>query len=93
MNLCWELQGSCSKGTSDYFDACVTTAHAREKLSQFPTPKSVLIRRVRQTLAIALRRINAAYILQFRRRALDSARRVGAVEGVGVPVGAAGDGI
>ena len=44
--------------------------------SEFPTPLSVLSRRVVQTLAVALRRVNASHILQFHRRALHSAQRV-----------------
>ena len=42
---------------------------------EFPTPESVLTRRVLQSLAIALWRVNAAHILQFHRRALFGAQR------------------
>ena len=54
-------------------------AHGRQATQEFPLPLSVMIRRVRQTsttLAVAMRRLNASRILQFRRRALEGAQRV-----------------
>ena len=52
---------------------------------EFPTPFSVITRRVLQTLAIALWHSNVSHILQLYRRACHSARRVvgsGVVEGL-----------
>ena len=72
-----ERHGSWSEGTKTYWKARITQAHERQKLSsEFPTPLSVLSRRVVQTLAVALRRVNASHILQFHRRALHGAQRV-----------------
>ena len=74
-----ERHGSWSEGTKIYWKARITQAHERQKLSsEFPTPLSqtVLSRRVVQTLAVALRRVNASHILQFHRRALHGAQRV-----------------
>ena len=80
-----ERHGSWSKGTRDYWAACVHAAHQRQKTSEFPVPPlSVLTRRVRQTLAVALMRVNASHILQFRRRALEGAQRRVGQEGVEV---------
>jgi hypothetical protein len=39
---------------------------------EFPTPLSVLVRRARQTLAVALWRTNAGHIAQFHRRMMRS---------------------
>lgn len=75
--IAMERHGSWSKGTRDYWAACVHAAHERQKTGEFPVPLSVMTRRVRQTLAVALRRVNASHILQFRRRALEGAQRVG----------------
>ena len=47
------------------------------KTSEFPVHRSVLTRRVFQTLAVALWSANASHILQFHRRVFDGARRVG----------------
>ena len=80
-----ERHGSWSKGTRDYWAACVHAAHQRQKTSEFPVPISVLTRRVRQTLAVALMRVNASHIiLQFRRRALEGTQRCVGQEGVEV---------
>ena len=84
--LCMERHGSWSQGTRDYWKALVHAAHERLKTREFPVHLSVLTRRVLQTLAVALRRMNASRILQFRRRALDGAQRVG--QGVEGPAGA-----
>ena len=74
--LSGERHGSISKGSRDYWDAVVKDAHGRQATQEFPVPLSVMIRRVRQTLAVAMRRLNASRILQFRRRALEGAQRV-----------------
>jgi hypothetical protein len=79
-----ERHGSWSKGTRDYWAACVHAAHERQKTGEFPVHLSVMTRRVRQTLAVALRRVNASHILQFRRRALEGAQRRVGQEGVEV---------
>ena len=74
--LAMERHGSFSKGTLAYWKAAVHAAHERQKTSEFPVHLSVLTRRVFQTLAVALWRLNASHILQFHRRAFDGARRV-----------------
>ena len=82
--LAMEHHGSWSKGTCDYWEAIAHRASVREKAtSAYPTHKSVIIRRVRQTLAVALRRLIAARILQFHRRAIYGAQRVGRRSGRG----------
>ena len=71
-----ERHGSWGKGKKVYWKTLVHVAHHREKTTmEFPTPESVLTRRVLQSLAIALWRVNAAHILQFHRRALFGAQR------------------
>ena len=75
--LAMERHGSFSKGTREYWKAVVHAAHERQKTSEFPVHLSVLTRRVFQTLAVAMWRVNASHILQFHRRAFDGARRVG----------------
>jgi hypothetical protein len=71
--LSMERHGSWSQGTIAYWDARVKTAHDREVINmEFPTPLSVLVRRARQTLAVALWRTNAGHIAQFHRRMLRS---------------------
>ena len=76
--LSMERHGSWGQSTIDYWDDRVQAAHDREVANmEFPTPMPVLIRRVRQTMAIALWRSNAGYIASFYRRALLGARRVG----------------
>ena len=82
--IAMERHGSWGKGTRDYWAACVHAAHQRQKTREFPVPLSVLTRRVRQTLAVALMRVNASHILQFRRRALEGAQRRVGQEGVEV---------
>ena len=75
--LTTERHGTPSKGTRLYWKELVAAASERQKANkEFPVHISVLTRRVRQTLAIALWRVNAGHILQFRRRALEGARRV-----------------
>ena len=74
--LAMERHGSFSKGTLEYWKAAVHVAHERQKTSEFPVHLSVLTRRVFQTLAVALWRVNASHILQYHRRAFDGARRV-----------------
>ncbi len=67
-----EHHGSWSKSTRAYWDARAIAAHIRQTANmEFPTPLSVISRRVLQTLpvAIALWRINASRIMQFHRRA------------------------
>ena len=77
--LTTEPHATPSKGTRLYWKELrvVAAASERQKANkEFPVHISVLTRRVRQTLAIALWRVNAGHILQFRRRALEGARRV-----------------
>jgi hypothetical protein len=72
-----EHHGSWSKSTRAYWDARVNAAHQRQMATmEFPTPLSVMKRRVLQTLAIALWRINASRIMQFHRRACFGAQQV-----------------
>ena len=80
-----ERHGSFSKGTLEYWKAAVHVAHERhwQKTSEFPVHLSVLTRRVFQTLAVALWRVNASHILQYHRRAFDVARRVVSAQGGG----------
>ncbi len=60
-----------------YWNARVIAAHTRQTANmEFPTPLSVISRRVLQTLAIALWRINASRIMQFHRRARNGAQQV-----------------
>ncbi len=74
--LSMERHGSWSKGTRAYWDAKAKTEYDRQFSSrEFPTPLSVITRRARQTLAVALWRINAGHIAQFYRRALHGAQR------------------
>jgi hypothetical protein len=74
--LSMERHGSWSKGTKAYWDARAQTEYHRQFTTmEFPTPLSVIVRRARQTLAVALWRSNAAHIAQFYRRALSSAQR------------------
>ena len=75
-----ERHGSWSKGTKAYWKARVHAANERQKSREFPVPLSVLTRRVLQTLAVALRRVNASRILQFRRRAINAQRGEEAAE-------------
>ena len=56
--------------------ACVWHMQRQAATKEIPTPLSVFTRRFLQTLAIALWRSNASHILQFHRRACQSARRV-----------------
>ena len=72
-----ERHGSWSKGTIDFWEALLHSAHTRQKASEFPVHLSVMKRWVFQTLAVALRRVNASHILQFRRRVLESTRAGG----------------
>ena len=73
-----EHHGSWSKSTRAYWDDRVSAAHKRQTTTmEFPTPLSVITRRVLQTLAVALWRINASRIMQFHRRACYGAQRVG----------------
>ena len=69
-----ECHGSWSKGTKVYWKTLVHAANERQKTREFPVHLSVLTRRVLQTLAVALRRVNASRILQFRRRAINAQR-------------------
>ena len=69
VSLSMERNGSWSQGTRSYWKARVDNAHQNQVGTEFPTPKSVLTRRVLQTLAVALWRINAGHILQLHRRA------------------------
>ena len=72
-----EHHGSWSKSTRAYWDARAIAAHTRQTANmEFPTPLSVISRRVLQTLAIALWRINASRIMQFHRRACYGAQQV-----------------
>ena len=75
-----ERHGSWSKGTKAYWKARVHAANERQKSREFPVPLSVLTRRVLQTLAVALRRVNASRILQFRRRVINAQRGEEAAE-------------
>jgi hypothetical protein len=75
--LSMERHGSMSKGTREYWDARLQHLSNRIAHTEFPTHLSVLTRRVLQTLAIALRRVNAGHILQFHRRSTYGAQRVG----------------
>ena len=87
-----ERHGSWSnlKGTKAYWDARAHTEYDRQFTTmEFPTPLSVIVRRARQTLAVALWRSNAAHIAQFYRRALSSAQRA---DSGSVGVSAAGPG-
>ena len=87
-----ERHGSWSKGTIAYWDARVKAAHDREVANmEFPTPLSVLTRRVRQTLAVALWRSNAVHIAQLYRKALHGAQRVGSK--VATPAAGPGGGL
>ena len=67
-----ECHGSWSKGTKAYWKMLVhaATRNERQKTREFPVHLSVLTRRVLQTLAVALRRVNASRILQFRHRTI-----------------------
>ena len=67
-----ECHGSWSKGTKANWKTLVHAANERQKTREFPVHLSVLTRRVLQTLAVALRRVNASRILQFRRRAINA---------------------
>ena len=90
--LSMERHGSWSKGTIAYWDARVKAAHDREVANmEFPTPLSVLTRRVRQTLAVALWRSNAVHIAQLYRKALHGAQRVGSK--VATPAAGPGGGL
>ncbi len=72
-----EHHGSWIKSTRAYWDARVDAALARQMAAmEFPTPLSVISRRVFRTLAIALWRINASRIMQFHRRACYGAQQV-----------------
>ena len=59
-----ECHGSWGKGTKVYWKTLVHAANERQKtrLGEFPVHLSVLTRRVLQTLAVALRRVNASRI-------------------------------
>ena len=66
-----------SKSTRAYWDARAIAAHTRQTANmEFHTHLSVISRRVLQTLAIALWRINASRIMQFHRRACYGAQQV-----------------
>ena len=93
LHLCLSVErhGSWSQGTRAYWKAHWKIAHHRQVTTmEFPTPLSVITRRVLQTLAIALWRVNASHILQLHRRALHGSQRVAA--GVENPAGGAGAG-
>jgi hypothetical protein len=91
VSLSMERHGSWSQGTRTYWKARWEIAHQRQVTTmEFPTPLSVITRRVLQTLAIALWRVNASHILQLHRRALHGSQRVAA--GVENPAGGAGAG-
>ena len=79
--LSMERHGSWSKGTRGYWAARLDKADSHQKTLEFPTHLSVLTRRVRQTLAIALWRVNACHILQFYRRAIHGTQRRCAQDG------------
>ena len=84
--LSMERHGSWSKGTIAYWAHWVKAARDREFAnSEFPTPLSILTRRVRQTLAVALWRTNAVHIAQFYRRVLYGPQRVGRGKAAAVP--------
>ena len=75
--LTMERHGSWSKGTKAYWEARAQTEYDRQRTTtEFPTPLSVIVRRVRQTLAVALWRLNALHIAQLYRRALHGAQQV-----------------
>jgi hypothetical protein len=74
--LAMERHGSFSKGTREYWRVAVQVAHERQRTAEFPIHISVMTRRVLQTLAVALWRVNASHILQYHRWAFDGARRV-----------------
>jgi hypothetical protein len=69
VSLSMERNGSWRQGTWSYWKARVDNAHRNQDGTEFPTPHSVLTRRVLQTLAVALWRISAGHILQLHRRA------------------------
>jgi hypothetical protein len=76
--LSMERHGSWSKGTCEFWKARVHNASTRGQSKEFPIHKSVITRRVLQTLAVALQRCNALRILQLHRRAYFGAQRGGA---------------
>jgi hypothetical protein len=74
--LSMERHGSFSRGTRDYWKERVKLAHDKQTATlEFPTHLSILTRRVLQTLAIALWRVNANHILSFHRRAFCGSQR------------------
>ena len=75
--IAMERHGSWGKRTCAYWNGLVDLAHEREKKKEFPTHKSLIKRRVLQTLAIALRRVNANQILQYYRRSTLGTQRTG----------------
>ena len=77
--LATERHGTTSKGMRVHWKELVVAASGRQKANkEFTVHIFVLTGRVNQTLAIAMAlwRVNASHILQFRRRALEGAQHV-----------------